>query len=354
MGGMPGMGGQPGMGGAAGSGGQSWSETPGPPELSTSYEQFLANKGLPRAPIPPGLLKDASGQPVQRTENAWGQLHDVYAGAKAGVGAGAAAGAGGTGSKLLRQMQTQLAVIRKENAAVEKSYKTIKNGFWFEVGYPQYNPAAVSEAGVTVTVGVIMHVKPSLQQSLGSTLARALKPYDNYGTDRQPFVLYTYQGGFFHPQTYTLHPSTMSLWQSLWGATQLQLKLKDRNGQSVVASSPTTINLGDPTAVVMYPPEIRRTPYFAYVMPTEDLDFTGSRKLNLDFSRGWYYQFSFPMSLEDIARLHKASVELLLSSSVSDGGSTVVPAPTGAFPGGMPPGAGARPAGGPPGGAPSP
>jgi hypothetical protein len=279
--------------------------------LLMTYPEFLARRGLRPSPIPEALLRDEEGQPKQRTDAEWAQLDELYAGSAVKE---EAPKPGRTGSALLQQVQQQLAVIKKENLAVARAFAAAGDGFTFEVGYPQYDRAAVNAQNLPVRIGVLMHVKPSLQKSYGATVYRLLKPFDNYGTDRRPFTFVTYQGGYFHPSTFTLHPTSIALWNALWATPQVALVLQDSRGKPVEGASGTAnagLN-GNAPALIAYPPEIRRTPYFDYVMPMADRDFTGSRRIQVDFARGWYYEYNFTLDLEKLALLDRASATLVL------------------------------------------
>lgn len=279
--------------------------------LVMTYAEFLARRGLRPSPIPEGLLVDEKGLPKSRTDAEWAQLDSLYAGS---VIKEEAPKPGRTGSALLKEVQQQLAVIKKENLAMARAFAAAADGFTFEVGYPQYDRAAVNAQNLAVRVGVLMHVKPSLQKSYGATIYRLLKPYDNYGTDRQPFTFVTYQGGYFHPATFTLHPTSIALWNALWATPQVALVLQDSRGKPVEGASGTANAgfSGNAPALIAYPPEIRRTPYFDFVMPSANRDFTGSRHIQVDFARGWYYEFNFTLDLEKLALLDRASATLVM------------------------------------------
>ena len=313
MPGMPGMDGMGGMGGAgAGGATLAWSETPADPLLVMSYPEFLARRGLRPSALPSGLIKDNEGEPKKRTDAEWAQLDQLYAGSAIKE---EDPKPGGTGSRILADLQRQLAVIQKENNAMARAFAAARDGFTFEVGYPSYDPRAVNGQNLAVRVGVLMHVKPSLQKSYGTTVYNLLKPFDNYGTDRRRFSFVTYQGGYFHPAVLTLHPSSVALWEALWtNGTQVALVLQDSRGKPIQGATGTAGAglTGNAPALIAYPPEIRRTPYFDYLMPEADRDFTGSRRLQVDFARGWYYEFNFTLDMEQIALLDKAKATFIL------------------------------------------
>jgi len=306
--GAPGMPGAPGVGGGAA---LTWSETPADPRLTMTYPEYLQRRGLNPLPVPEALLREPDGTPKKRTDAAWAQLESVYAGMRRAEELGPPK-PGRVGGVLWQQAQEQLAVTKKELMAVLRAATAAADGFTFEVGYPQYDPRAVTESGVTVRVGVLMHVKPSLQKSYGATIYRLLKPFDNYGVDRVPFTFVTYQGGYFHPHTFTLRPESVALWNTLWSSgASVVLALRDRNGGLVDAAITSAGFNGNAPTLIAYPPEVRRTPYFDYLMPNADRTFDGQR-MGLDFSRGWYYEFTFNLSMDDLRRIDKASAAVLM------------------------------------------
>lgn len=306
--GMPGMPGAPGMGGGTA---LTWSETPADPRLTMTYPEYLQRRGLNPLPVPEGLLREPDGTPKKRTDAAWAQLESVYAGVRRPEELGPPK-PGRVGGALWRQAQEQLAVTKKEMMAVLRAATAAAGGFTFEIGYPQYDPRAVTESGVTVRVGVLMHVKPSLQKSYGATIYRLLKPFDNYGVDRVPFTFVTYQGGYFHPHTFTLRPESVNLWNTLWSTgASVVLALRDSNGQLIEAGITNAGFSGNAPTLIAYPPEVRRTPYFDYLMPNADRTFDG-RRMGLDFSRGWYYEFTFNLSMDELRRIDKASATVLM------------------------------------------
>ena len=311
-GGGPPGGGAPGGGGGGGGGGLSYSETHADALLEKTYPEYLA--GRPPVPIPQALLVDDKGQPMKRTDSAWNEYEMLYAKTAETAEVKAASAPGRVGKVLTQQMQLQLAVIKKENVAMIRAMGAAAGAFTFEVGYPQYDSTAVTPAGTTVRVGVIMRVKKSLSQNYGSTIYRLLKPYDNYGPGRVPFTFVTYQGGYYRPQSLMLHPTSVAVWNALWATPTVALVLKDVKGGVIVAANQSAgFNLNAPT-LIAYPPEIRRTPAFAYLMPEADRLFNGG-KMNLDYTRGWYYEFAFSLNMEDLARLDHAAAGIVMPPS---------------------------------------
>lgn len=309
--GPPGAPGGPGGGG--GGGGLSYSETHADALLEKTYSEYLAEHGLPTQPVPQALLVDDKGEPVTRTDSAWHQLEKLYS-RDAEAEAKPSEVPGRVGKVLLRDMQTQLAVIKKENVAMIRAAGAAAGGFTFKVGYPKYEPAGVTSAGATLRIGLIMRVNKSLSQNYGATVYRLLKPYDNYGADRVPFTFVTYQGGYYRPQTFMLHPTSVAIWNSIWATPTVVLVLKDVNGNLIASGSQSAGFTGNIPTLIAYPPEIRRTPAFAYLMPEDDKTFGGG-KMNLDYTRGWYYEFTFSLSLENLARMDRASAGIVMPPS---------------------------------------
>jgi hypothetical protein len=312
---MPGMmGGAPGMMGGGGAGGPlTWSETPPDPHFQMTYPEYLAASGQKAATMPAPLLTDSKGQPVERTQSGWDQLQQLYG--QAGVAVVAPTSKRGKyGSQLYNEMQEQLAVIRKENLAVLKAFGAVSGGFTFKVGTPQYDRASVNSSGATLRVGVIMRVKPQLQKNYGALIYKYLKPYDNYGDGRVPFQFVTYQGGYYRPVTLMLHPSSVALWNALWSAPAVALVLQDARGTAITTSNVTAGFSGTEPTLIAYPPEIQRTPAFAYLFPEADRAWNGGR-MNLDYAKGWYYEFQFQLTMEDLVRVDKAKAGLIVPSA---------------------------------------
>ncbi len=279
------------MGGVAAGGTFEWREESAPSAKRMSYAEFLVQENLPAAPIPELYLVDGDGQIVQNTRNGWYQIQKIYGGA---VEEGERVPTY-PGSRLLKDVRLELAVKQKEMRVMEELYEAALDGFWFEVGLPQYTTSANSPDSVPITVDVIMHVKQSAQKSYGGLMYKRLKPFDNPG--QGPVVL-------------SLCSEAISVWNGLWPQTQVRLRLLDQKGK-VIHEDRKSAGFGSGTCNDMvHPDELRYQPQFRYLMPDEDRKFEGG-KLNLDYSRGWYYQFNFTLTLGQLGRLEAAEVTLL-------------------------------------------
>lgn len=308
--GPPGAGGPPGMGGGGGGGPLSWSETPPDKLVAKTYDEYLMERGTPRQPLPGALLVDDKGQPIKRSPDGWAQLEKLYA-KGAEVEIKPALTPGRVGSSISSQWRKQLGVIMNENKAIVRAVGAAENGFEFEVGAPTWDPRSVTSAGGTIRVGVIMRPKKSFQQNYGATIYRLLKPFDNFGDDRTRFTFVTYQGGYFNPPTVMLHPSSVALWDALWATPQVVLALQDAKGNAITTGSQNAGLTGNAPALIAYPPEIRRTPAFAYLMPEADKRFSGGR-MSLDYAKGWYYEFQFQLTMEDLTRVDRAKAGIVM------------------------------------------
>jgi len=304
------------MGGVAAGGTFEWREESAPSAKRMSYAEFLVQENLPAAPIPELYLVDGDGQIVQNTRNGWYQIQRIYAGA-----AGEERAPTYPGSRLLKDVRLELAVKQKEMRVMEELYEAALDGFWFEVGLPQYTTSANSPDSVPITVDVIMHVKQSAQKSYGGLMYKRLKPFDNPGQGRQPFSFITYQRGYYNPVVLSLCSEAISVWNGLWPQTQVRLRLLDQKG-TVVAEGAASAGFGPGTCNDMvHPPELMYQPQFRYLMPDEDRKFEGGR-LNLNYSRGWYYQFNFTLTLGQLGRLEAAEVTLIGAAGVEGARST--------------------------------
>ncbi len=319
--GPPGMG-MPGPGGRMGAGAQglTWTENEMPEDLQMTYPEFLRKEGLMPVPIPKDLLRDEEDKPKQKSRTHWRQLHNLYKEARPPEEARAAIGS--HGRRLLREIQTQLAVERKESQAINDLYQSALGGFWFEIGYPTYTPSAVTSDNVSISIDVVMHVKESLQRSYGKTIHNRLKKFDNLGEHRTAFSFITYAGGYWHPHTLQLSPAAVAEWGSLWSQNEVRLRLLDGTGRAVASQTqPAGHSSNTPTQIV-YPPEVRLTPEHGYLSAAQQTNFSGG-KFQADYTKGWRYTFQLPLSLQQLARLDKAEAQLIGADGEAHSTSTV-------------------------------
>ncbi len=291
----PGMPGGPG-GPAAAAGGRGttleWREESAPNAKRMSYAEFLAQENLPPAPIPDIYLVDEDGNVVKNTRNGWYEIQSIYA----GMAISERKAPTYPGSRLLREVQLELAVKQKEMQVM---------------GLPQVTGTNVnSPQTVPVTVDVLMHVKSSLQKNYGEKMRKRLEPFDNPGRDRQRFGFITYKRGYFNPVVLQLSSDAINVWNSLWPQTQVRLRLLDRDGHPIAEGIASAGFTGATCNDFVHPPEITYQPTFRYLMPNEDRKFEGG-KLNLNYSRGWYFQFNFTLSLAQLGQLEAAEVTLI-------------------------------------------
>jgi hypothetical protein len=280
-----------------------------------SYPEFLARHNVGPSPIPEGLLKDDKGAPAQRTDAQWAQLDELYAinpTEKQGP-----APPGHVGGPIWNANALQMGVTLKEATQMLLACNIPSDGFTFKIGYPQYDTPAPGAATMTVHIGVLMQVKPWLQKSFGANLYRLLKPYDNYQPDRSPFTFVTYQGGPYHPETFYLSTISAALWDSACAEPGVVLVLKDGRGEIINVGTTNAGFTGNLPTLLASPPEVRRMPAYAYLMPNADRTFDGNGRMNLDFSRGWYYDFTFTLPMDDVRRLDRAEAFLVSPHAAS-------------------------------------
>lgn len=302
--GMPGRPGRMGVEGGA----LQWTESEMHEELQMTYSEFLRKEGLMPVGIPRDFLRDKKGKPRKYSRTGWQQLHNLYKEARAPEELRALIGS--HGGRLLREIQTQLAVERKELAAINNLYQAALGGFWFEINYPTYTPSAVSSYNVIISIDVLMHVKDSLQRSYGEKTYKSLKKFDNAGENRYPFSFITHQGGYWHPYTFQLSPQAVAQWGSLWAQNQVRLRLLDANNKILASQiQPAGHSANTPTQII-YPPEVRLTPEHEYLSAAQRTNFSGG-KFRADYAKGWQYTFSLPLRLEQLARLDKAEAQFI-------------------------------------------
>jgi hypothetical protein len=322
---MPGMEGM-GMGMGAAGGNLEWTEQPMPEELTMTYDEFVARTGAQRAAIPDVFLTDEEGKPRKYTQNQWAQLQRIYAGRR--EGAAAAPVAGTPGYQLSVRLNREMGVKQKELDAVNWLYRVGLDSFSFEIGYPQVQHANVrpGATAIPIEVGVIMKVKPGIAQRYPSLVYKKLKPFDNYGLDRELFRIVDYEGGMWNPKQVYLWNGAVAEWNRLWAANVVQLTLYDVEGRRLVTGTQPAGHTGGICAKLVYPDELNYAPLYETVIPPRDHSFEGGR-LNLAYKKGWYYNFSFTIPMAQLASLERAEAVLIGAAGVEGSRSATQAAP---------------------------
>lgn len=332
MGMEPGM---EGMGAAAGGGALEWSQQPMPDELTMTYDEFVAKSGYQRAAMPEVFLTDEeTGEPRKYTQNQWAQLQRVYAGRREGEAAAPVAGT--PGYQLSVRLNREMGVKQKELDAINWLYQVGLDSFSFEIGYPQVQHANVrpGAASIPVEVGVIMKVKPGIDQRYPSLVYKKLKPFDNYGLDREVFRIVDYEGGMWNPKEVSLWNGAVAEWNRLWSANVVQLTLYDVEGRRLVTGTQPAGHTGGICAKLVYPDDLNYAPMHETIIPPRDHSFEGGH-LNLDYKKGWYYNFSFTIPMAQLASLDRAEAVLIGAAGLegSRGASQAAPPEGGGFEG---------------------
>lgn len=330
MGGMPGEGGP---GGAAAGGRQyQWEEHDMPEELLMTYGEFLDEEAQAPAPIPEVYLIEEDGTPKQNTRNGWYQLARVYADRPVVVEKQLV---GSPGGNLWDEVYLEAAVKHNEVNAMWKRWCDALTNFWFEVGHPRIGPQllrydwerkamhnpdgtiswgrwqATLPDSFTITVPVVMHVKDRCQQTYGTKFYKAMKKYDNKGHGRSPFKFMTFEGGHYQPHTFYLADEAIQVWADLWTRVEVQLRLYDPEKVEIVrAAQPSGLTPAIFTQMV-HPPTIYYQPRYRLLLPPEDDRFKGGR-LNLDGKEGWYFEFEFMLTREQLTALDDAKARLIV------------------------------------------
>ncbi len=310
VGALPGMMGPgmmgPGMVGAGGAGvgttNLRWEEHKMPEEKTMTYPEWLDREGRRPVAIPRWFLREEDGKPKQYTDAQWHQLYALYTGVKEEPGA--------PGSKLSREIQKQLAVQQKEAKLPRLIYEAGLDHFYFRVTYPTYNIGQVTEAGTTISLDAIMQVPESFSRNYGEWVRKRLAPYSNPGPNRTDFYLVTYQRGYWRPYHFQLLPETISELNQLWAGNTIKLELLDKSGAVIASQTQPAGHSAETMSEIAYPPEIDLNPGYEYLTEAQQIDFAGN-KLPIHNIHGWRYSFSFNLSLEQLARLHKVRVQLL-------------------------------------------
>ncbi|MGC9319228.1 MAG: hypothetical protein ACP5KN_14440, partial [Armatimonadota bacterium] len=310
MGGEMGMG--AGMGGGAPAGGLRWESNTDQfrEELLMTYEEFLAETGQPRALIPDAYLYDEEDNPQKYTESQWMQLQRIYAGRR--VVEEVAVTAGKPGFGLATRLNREIAVKQKELDAVRHLYEVGLNSFTFEISYPQVRSEDIrpGTSNIPVQIGVIMKPKPGIEKRFPSLVYRKLRPFDNYGTDRQLFHIVDYEGGIFNPKKVWLWNGAVSEWNSLWGQNSIELTLYDVTGDDIISATQPAGLSGGICADLVHPRDLNYAPLHETKIPPRDLSFEGG-SLDLDYTKGWYYSFSLTVPLGQLSALDRAEAVLI-------------------------------------------
>ncbi len=319
-----GMMGGMGMGGGGASGTTlTWTNTdPMDEDLQMSYVEFLAESGNSRAMIPDVYMHDPDGVEEAYSYNQWAQLHRIYSGR---VSAGGTADQGRPGNALAARVSNEQAVKTNELATVQRVYGQGLNNFSFKVGFPQMESGQINPNtnAVSIDVGVIMSVKPNVAKRYPSLVYRALEKFDNYGVDREIFRIVDYEGGVWNPKKVRLWNGAISEWNRLWSANEIVLTLYDVDGDRIVSGRQSAQHDGGICAKLVHPDELNYAPMFETLMPAKDYTFEGGQ-LNLDYSKGWYYNFSFSIPLSQLAGLDRAEVQLI-GANGAEGSTTAAP-----------------------------
>lgn len=321
--------GMPGMGAPAGGGALTWSEQPMPEDLTMTYDEFAARYGQPRAPIPETFLFDAEGNPELNTKNQWEQLQRIYASRGVGAAAAEEAVAGKPGYGLATRITREMTAKENELEAINYLYQKGLDNFTFTIRYPQVTHSAISPgmSTVPIEVGVIMKVKPGVDQRYPTLVYRKMKKFDHYGTDRQIFRIVDYEGGMWNPKEIYLWNGTVSAWNGLWPQNNIRLTLYDAAGGQIVSGTQSAGHTGGILANLVHPSELNYAPMHETIIPPQDKSFRGGN-LNLPYTEGWYYNFTFNIPLAQLAGLDRAEATLIGAGGIEGSrGATSAPPP---------------------------
>jgi len=320
--------GMEGVGRAPAGGPLEWSEQEMPEELTMTYDQFLADTGQPRALLPDLYLFDENDVPRKYTKNQWAQLQRVYATRREVVVGVPEARVGRPGVLLAERIANEMAAKENERRVMRELYEQGLSNFWFEIGYPQMRSQDITPGAtaIPIEVGVIMHVKPSVAKRYPSLVYRRLKKFDNYGDDRVVFRIADYDGGVWNPKVLRLWNGSVSEWEGLWPQNVVRLTLYDVDGGRIVSGQQAAGLGGDICSKLLYPDELNYAPMHETIIPPRDYTFEGG-KLNLDYKKGWYYNFSFTVPLAQLAGLDRAEAVLIGAEGIEGSRSATQAAP---------------------------
>jgi hypothetical protein len=362
MGGSAGSVGEAGGAPAGGGGGPtfSWTETKMPDDLVMNYGEFLVQEGQAPVPIPEFYLLEDDGTPKKLTRNEWYGLARIYADHPLGTDR---LPIGTPGGDLWNQVYLEAAVKHNEVNAIWNVWAASVDAFTFQTGYPRIGPQMLQydwtrkamrnpdgtirygrwEATLPdrfqIVVPVIMRVKEDVRQGFGRRFFTAMKRFDNMGDGRSPFKFMTFEGGHFQPTTFYLADEAIRMWEDLWTRLRVQLRLFDTESKQIAfAEQGSGISPSIFTQLV-HPPVIRYQPRYRLLMPGEDDKFKGGR-LNLEGTEGWYFEYSFTLTRDQLKSLNNAEARLTINGGpaqrMKSFGAMTASAPAGGgAPGGM-------------------
>ncbi len=305
--------------------GLEWSEQPMPEELRMTYDEFLDRTGHPRAMIPDYFLYDED-VPREFTEDQWEQLQRIYITVEV-VDEVPTVGRPGYG--LATRIQRELAAKEGEIATVRRVYEQGLDNFSFKIGYPQVGHEEIRPGmtSVPLQIGVIKQVRPGVDQRYPSLVYRSLEKFDHYQRDRQEFHIVDYEGGMINPKRIWLYSGAVSEWNSLWQQNSIRVTLYDVEGNEIVSGVQPAGHDGGILAEIVHPHTLNYAPMHETVIPPQDRAFRGG-DLNLDYAKGWYYNFSFNIPLATLPSLDRAEAVLIGAGGLEGArGQTSAPPP---------------------------
>ncbi len=338
MGMEPGMMGEMGgMGGAAGGQAMTYEETPPPEHLRMTYDEFLAQEGLPRVAIPEAITLDEKGEPAELSANQWHQNYRIY---REGVVVEVERGRPGGG--LADKARSELDHIEREHEAMRELYQyACENCFSAQISAPFLGPVrASSPDSVDVRVNIIVSASkdfPARMEQRLTPLSRPGWPFRDSSSPgarigsaagRERFDFITRRGGYFKPVKLYLDAEAIGLWQQLWSETQIRVSLLDTSDKVI---DDRTLDAGldgaNITEQMVFP---------AYAFPHRTVHrmpdisphgtklpmFNGAAKDMYTF-KGWLIGgqdgIRFPMQVGTLATLDGAQVELVPSAQIGVG-----------------------------------
>jgi hypothetical protein len=281
-----------------------------------TYDQFIAEQGVPRANIPKVYLEDKEGKPVKRTRNSWWELHRIYS---AEIKVAAEAVKGTPGGKLEASMLRDLAAKENEVDMVRRVYKSCLDLFTFEMSAPCPHEAAYPEGGSGgFDCFVAVRVKTSNLRRLLKKIETEFARFNHYGyfpgLGRRPYRLVTYERGVWQPKFFWLSNEALDEWDRLWSQHRLRVRAYGTDG-AVIAEA--TINLGHTGTTpsdLLYPPDLM-PPLLKNEKWVFGIDFVGLRKgfdgappIRWDDPRGWLYLWTVTGPMPMISQVDAADV----------------------------------------------
>lgn len=240
-------------------------EITAPEHLLMTYDEFVAKKGVPRAPIPKAYLLDDEGKPKRLTANEWHQLSRIY---REGV-VEEKVEKGRIGADMADQVRAEIDHIEREQKTVRELYEwAVNHCFSAKISQPVLQTVRASNAD---TATIRLHVVIQSTRDFPTLAAKRLQPFSVMGmpwrdsaspggrigsaAGRARLDLVTREGGYTKPVKLYLDTETIGLWNQLWADTDVRVSLLDTAGKTIAEQTLSAGFDGGICAQMVFPRE---------------------------------------------------------------------------------------------------